>query len=70
MGTYLFLGEDSWGPIQPDEAATVAAVNHTIYQCGACSGDGVVVYHNVVGMHRHATKEQLKEFLFYLHKEI
>ncbi len=66
MDQCLFLGEDRWGPISPEQAETVAAVNHTIYQCGRCSGDGIVVYHNVFGVHRHVTKEQLKEFLSYL----
>lgn len=66
MDHYLFLGEDRWGPIDRDGARIFSEVNRTIYECGECSAEGIVVYHNVVGTHRHATKEQLKEFLLYL----
>ncbi len=66
MDYHLYLGEDTWGPMTQDAALDFSENQKRIFRCDMCSNSEAVVYHNIWGFHRHATREQLKELLVYV----
>jgi hypothetical protein len=47
MNCYL-VAENAWGPIDYEEAK-----KHSVFECGMCSTESYVVFHNVLGRHIH-----------------